>query len=226
MARLQQTQRKHVGSVPRLPVDVVAAIAAEVVKLLVYVSEKDLFAEFYRKKLSRHLLFDRSASDDHERLILTKLKQQCGGQFTSKMEGMVTDLVLARDNQNEYVQYRSSEGVGRPGIDLNVTVLTTGFWPTQKSSDLNLPSEMEGKHGKAWGIVQNEGAVRLLKYWVIGVEVVFFCWRVDEFCDAVKGILVDVRPYGPGLSLGSLFWRWGLVFVFRLVASGLFGQVF
>ncbi|KAL8100872.1 hypothetical protein AgCh_032935 [Apium graveolens] len=31
MARLQQTQRKHVGSVPRLPVDVVAAIAAETV---------------------------------------------------------------------------------------------------------------------------------------------------------------------------------------------------
>ncbi|KAL8089572.1 hypothetical protein AgCh_039155 [Apium graveolens] len=29
MARLQQTQRKHVGSVPRLPVDVVAVIAAE-----------------------------------------------------------------------------------------------------------------------------------------------------------------------------------------------------
>ncbi|XP_074345657.1 cullin-1-like [Apium graveolens] len=114
----------------------------KIVKLLAYVSEKDLFAEFYRKKLSRRLLFDRSASDDHERLILTKLKQQCGGQFTSKMEGMVTDLALARDNQNEYVQHRSSEGVARPGIDLNVTVLTTGFWPTYKSSDINLPSEM------------------------------------------------------------------------------------
>lgn len=42
-----------------------------------------------RKKLARRLLFDRSANDDHERSILTKLKQQCGGQFTSKMEGMV-----------------------------------------------------------------------------------------------------------------------------------------
>lgn len=42
-----------------------------------------------RKKLSRRLLFDRSANEEHERLILSKLKQQCGGQFTSKMEGMV-----------------------------------------------------------------------------------------------------------------------------------------
>ncbi|KAL8092035.1 hypothetical protein AgCh_034351 [Apium graveolens] len=32
MARLQQTQRKRVGSVPRFPVDVVAAIAAEAEK--------------------------------------------------------------------------------------------------------------------------------------------------------------------------------------------------
>lgn len=43
-----------------------------------------------RKKLARRLLFDKSANDDHERCILTKLKQQCGGQFTSKMEGMVS----------------------------------------------------------------------------------------------------------------------------------------
>lgn len=45
---------------------------------------------FFRKKLARRLLFDKSANDEHERSILTKLKQQCGGQFTSKMEGMVS----------------------------------------------------------------------------------------------------------------------------------------
>lgn len=57
----------------------------KVVKLLAYISDKDLFAEFYRKKLARRLLFDKSASDEHERLILTRLKQQCGAQFTSKV---------------------------------------------------------------------------------------------------------------------------------------------
>ena len=57
------------------------------VKLLAYISDKDLLAEFYRKKLDRKLLFDKSANDDHERSILTKLKQQCGGHFTSKIGG-------------------------------------------------------------------------------------------------------------------------------------------
>ncbi|XP_047329991.1 cullin-1-like [Impatiens glandulifera] len=114
----------------------------KVVKLLAYISDKDMFAEFYRKKLSRRLLFDKSANDDHERVILTKLKQQCGGQFTSKMEGMVTDLTLARENQNHFEEYLSNNSNANPGIDLSVNVLTTGFWPTYKSSDLSLPAEM------------------------------------------------------------------------------------
>ncbi|KAF9619552.1 hypothetical protein IFM89_007379 [Coptis chinensis] len=49
------------------------------------------------KKLARRLLFGTSVSDDHERSILAKLNQQFSGQFTSKMEGMVTDLALARE---------------------------------------------------------------------------------------------------------------------------------
>ncbi|CAH1439785.1 unnamed protein product [Lactuca virosa] len=56
-------------------------------KLLAYIIDKDLFAEFYRKKLARRLLFDKSAN---------------GGQFTSKMEGVVTDLTLAKENQSHF----------------------------------------------------------------------------------------------------------------------------
>ncbi|KAG5628227.1 hypothetical protein H5410_013445 [Solanum commersonii] len=114
----------------------------QVVKLLAYISDKDLFADFYRKKLSRQLLFDKSANDEHERSILTKLKQQCGGEFTSKMEGMVTDLTLARENQASFEEYLSNNLIANLGIDLTVTVLTSGFWPSYKSFDLNLPAEM------------------------------------------------------------------------------------
>jgi cullin 1 len=77
------------GGSEKLSDEAIEDTLEKVVKLLAYISDKDLFAEFYRKKLARRLLFDKSANDDHERSILTKLKQQCGGQFTSKMEGMV-----------------------------------------------------------------------------------------------------------------------------------------
>eukprot|EP00955_Chlamydomonas_euryale_P100750 365303-Chlamydomonas_euryale.AAC.37 len=138
----------------------------KVVKLLAYISDKgkmklqtfwsvnakqtiflydrhrhaDLFAEFYRKKLARRLLHDKSSSDDHERSILSRLKQQCGAQFTSKMEGMVMDLTLAREKQQQFDEWLKGEGSDRKlKIDLNVTVLTTGFWPTYKAMDLALP---------------------------------------------------------------------------------------
>lgn len=130
------------GGSEKLSDEAIEETLEKVVKLLAYISDKDLFAEFYRKKLARRLLFDRSANEDHEKSILTKLKQQCGAQFTSKMEGMVTDLTLARENQTNFEEYLRNNLNVNPGIDLTVTVLTTGFWPSYKSFDLSLPPEM------------------------------------------------------------------------------------
>ncbi|GER46235.1 cullin 1 [Striga asiatica] len=130
------------GGSERLSDEAIEETLEKVVKLLAYISDKDLFAEFYRKKLARRLLFDKSANDEHERSILTKLKQQCGGQFTSKMEGMITDLTLAKENQASFEEYLGNNPHVSPGVDLSVTVLTTGFWPSYKTFDLNLPVEM------------------------------------------------------------------------------------
>ena len=82
----------------------------KVVKLLAYISDKDLFAEFYRKRLSRRLLQDKSASDDHERAVLTRLKQQCGAQFTSKVS-----LASGRVLRSEQTPAMLASGAGRRG---------------------------------------------------------------------------------------------------------------
>ncbi|ESQ36634.1 hypothetical protein EUTSA_v10009855mg [Eutrema salsugineum] len=130
------------GGIDKLSDEAIENTLDNVVKLLSYISDKDLFAEFYRKKLARRLLFDRSSNDEHEKSLLTKLKQQLGGQFTSKMEGMVTDMTLAKEQQQKFEDYISSDSMVNLGMDFTVTVLTTGFWPSYKTSDLNLPSEM------------------------------------------------------------------------------------
>jgi len=129
------------GGSEKLSDEAIEETLEKVVKLLAYISDKDLFAEFYRKKLARRLLFDKSASDEHEQTILSRLKQQCGAQFTSKMEGMVTDLQLAREKQREFEEW-VGEHEKQVGIEMGVQVLTTGFWPTYKATDLALPEEM------------------------------------------------------------------------------------
>ncbi|KAG6537038.1 hypothetical protein ZIOFF_002116 [Zingiber officinale] len=122
--------------------EAIEQILEKAVNLLGYIYDKDLFVEFYRKKLARRLLFDKSANEDHERSILTKLKQQNGAHFTSKLEGMVTDMILTRETQADFKEYLQYNPHTNPGIDLSVTVLTTGFWPSYRSSDFHLPFEM------------------------------------------------------------------------------------
>lgn len=53
----------------------------------------------------------------------------------------VNDLTMAKENQTNFDEYLS-DNPNDTGIDLTVTVLTTGFWPSYKSFDLNLPAEM------------------------------------------------------------------------------------
>ncbi len=135
------------GSSEKLSDEAVEDTLEKVVKLLAYISDKDLFAEFYRKRLARRLLQQSSANDDADRSLLSKLKQQCGAQFTSKMEGMVTDLTLAKDTQTLFESWLANKGdsssaAGGNKLDMTVTVLTTGFWPTYKFVELNLPAEM------------------------------------------------------------------------------------
>ena len=52
------------------------------------------------------------------------------------------DFTLARENQAHFQEYLSNQSVENPMTDFNVTVLTTGYWPSYKTSDINLPAEM------------------------------------------------------------------------------------
>lgn len=58
---------------------------------------KDVFEAFYKKDLAKRLLLGKSSSTDAEKTMITKLKAECGSQFTNKLEGMFKDVDLSRD---------------------------------------------------------------------------------------------------------------------------------
>jgi len=68
---------------------------------------------------------------------------KCGANFTSKFEGMITDLSLANDMQREFRNSGSSSAT----YDFSVTVLTTGFWPTYTAVETVLLPEMNSSVG-------------------------------------------------------------------------------
>jgi len=111
----------------------------KVVQLFSYLTEKDLFAEIYRNQLAKRLLNGRSASNDAEKVMISKLKMQCGTHFTSKMEGMLSDLAVGADQKGEFDEQMK---VHNSKIDFSVQVLTTGFWPTYNSPNIAIAPEM------------------------------------------------------------------------------------
>eukprot|EP00927_Polykrikos_kofoidii_P041122 TRINITY_DN3503_c0_g1_i1.p1 TRINITY_DN3503_c0_g1~~TRINITY_DN3503_c0_g1_i1.p1 ORF type:complete len:754 (+),score=150.57 TRINITY_DN3503_c0_g1_i1:98-2359(+) len=138
----------------RLSDDEVEVLLTKMVELFSFLSDKDLFAEIYRNQLSKRLLYETSASEDAEKSMIAKLKMKCGAQYTSKLEGMITDLSLASDYQKAFREHCEQLPEGKAalsGIDFNVTVLTTGFWPSYQVQDANLCPEMH----KAIQVFQN-----------------------------------------------------------------------
>eukprot|EP01120_Amphizonella_sp_Union-15-10_P001540 TRINITY_DN1169_c0_g2_i2.p1 TRINITY_DN1169_c0_g2~~TRINITY_DN1169_c0_g2_i2.p1 ORF type:complete len:744 (-),score=149.38 TRINITY_DN1169_c0_g2_i2:127-2286(-) len=116
----------------------------KVMMLFRFIQEKDVFEKYYKQHLAKRLLLGRSVSDDAERGMIAKLKTECGYQFTSKLEGMFTDMKTSSDMMDSFKNWINNMDARDPlaGIDLNVSVLTTGFWPTQSSANCVLPAEV------------------------------------------------------------------------------------
>lgn len=67
-----------------------------------YVEDKDVFQKFYSKMLAKRLVNGTSASDDSEGSMISKLKEACGFEYTSKLQRMLTDMSLSKELNEEF----------------------------------------------------------------------------------------------------------------------------
>ncbi|PZC81372.1 hypothetical protein B5X24_HaOG212824 [Helicoverpa armigera] len=113
----------------------------KIMVLFRFIHGKDVFEAFYKKDLAKRLLVGKSASVDAEKSMLSKLKQECGGGFTCKLEGMFKDMELSKDINITYKQHLAASSESS-GLELSVYILTQGFWPTYPPVDVRLPAEL------------------------------------------------------------------------------------
>lgn len=66
----------------------------EVIALVGFTQDKDVFRAFYASGLAKRLLLNKSASDDMERSMIAKLQTEMGDEFTSG-DVMMKDLQLS-----------------------------------------------------------------------------------------------------------------------------------
>ncbi|KAG0221759.1 Cullin-3, partial [Actinomortierella wolfii] len=121
--------------------DEVDTVLNKTTTLFRFLSDKDVFERYYKQHLANRLLHGRSLSDEAERGMISKLKVECGFQFTSKLEGMFTDMKLSEDTMSDF-KSAQDRAVETTPFELNATVLTSTFWPVpSKPVPCNYPPE-------------------------------------------------------------------------------------
>ncbi|KAK9395579.1 cullin-1-like [Crotalus adamanteus] len=113
----------------------------QVMVVFKYIEDKDVFQKFYAKMLAKRLVHQNSASDDAEASMISKLKQACGFEYTSKLQRMFQDIGVSKDLNEQFRKHLSnSEPLD---LDFSIQVLSSGSWPFQMSCAFALPSELE-----------------------------------------------------------------------------------
>ena len=78
---------------------------ASSITIFKYLDDKDVFQKFYSKMLAKRLVQHMSASDDAEASMISKLKQACGFEYTSKLQRMFQDIGVSKDLNEKFKKH-------------------------------------------------------------------------------------------------------------------------
>lgn len=113
-------------------------LLSQIIVVFKYLEDKDVFQKFYTKMLAKRLVNELSASDEAESNMISKLKQMCGFEYTSKLQRMFTDTSLSKDITEKYKQHLATKNVNL-GLDFSIMVLGSGAWPFTQSPIFDIP---------------------------------------------------------------------------------------
>lgn len=138
----------------------------EVLILFRIVKAKDIFEEFYQRGLSRRLLLKKSASYDSEKMMIMKLKTECGDQFITKVQGMIRDLHDSDRFMQEYKKVKGEDKLSEAsgGIDLHFHVLSSNNWPISQSITCNIPKQIVGCHEMFENYYKSRNQGKMIKF--------------------------------------------------------------
>eukprot|EP01016_Furgasonia_blochmanni_P032635 TRINITY_DN3364_c0_g1_i7.p1 TRINITY_DN3364_c0_g1~~TRINITY_DN3364_c0_g1_i7.p1 ORF type:complete len:436 (-),score=155.69 TRINITY_DN3364_c0_g1_i7:601-1908(-) len=93
---------------------------------------KDIFEEFYTRRLIKRLLLGPSASTDLEKSMIEKFKSECGPNFTRRADDIFRDIDISKSYMEEfknYVEAKKAAGIPTPPYTLYVHIFSVNSWP-------------------------------------------------------------------------------------------------
>ncbi|XP_075165056.1 cullin 1 [Haematobia irritans] len=150
----------------------------QVMVVFKYIEDKDVFQKFYSKMLAKRLVNHTSASDDAEAVMISKLKQTCGYEYTIKLQRMFQDIGLSKDLNNNFKEHLQKANTPME-IDFSIEVLSSGSWPFNQSSSFSLPTELEKavQHFNTFYAARHSGRKLNWLYHMCKGELVTNCFR-------------------------------------------------
>ena len=108
----------------------------DIIGLFKCLNSKLVFQNESNKKMSERLIKKVSLSTLSEKTFISKLKQEAGVTYVSKMQEMMSDL---EKNKKETESYKLQPHKGAPnGIKLDITVVSQSAWEISKKSMENI----------------------------------------------------------------------------------------
>lgn len=117
---------------------------ASCITVFKYLDDKDVYQRHYSRMLAKRLIHAQTASMDAEELMINKLKQACGYEFTNKLHRMFTDMTVSaglNENFNSFLRGQNFD----LGLNFSILVLQAGAWPIGQSNlpTFAIPQELE-----------------------------------------------------------------------------------
>ncbi|KAK3587967.1 hypothetical protein CHS0354_014484 [Potamilus streckersoni] len=109
-----------------------------------YLDDKDVFQRHYSRNLAKRLIHGQSASMDAEEIMINKLKQACGYEFTNKLHRMFQDVTVSSGLSESFNVHMKEIGI-ELGLNFTIMVLQAGAWPIGQSNlpTFAIPQELE-----------------------------------------------------------------------------------
>lgn len=118
------------------------ATLMQIMTVFKYIEDKDVFQKYYSRMLARRLVNGNSSSDDAETSMISKLKEECGFEYTNKLQRMFQDMQISKDLNTNYRNHAANLDLEKQAtLDSTYSVLGTGFWPLQPPNTKFNPSQ-------------------------------------------------------------------------------------
>lgn len=146
-------------------------LSEKLVEIFSYIHFQDYFLHVYKFQLAQRLLQYHLFLEKNEQYIICMLRNKCGSGFTSKLEGMISDIQMTQNLNKKFKEYLKDATKSEAGckefeikndtyiydsslqvvktthqpekVDFTVSVLTCSNWPSLDSSNINLPNILE-----------------------------------------------------------------------------------